>query len=269
MAGSKEIGDYDGNYSQALEDGENEITIEVTSPDKTVTKEYTLLIYRNEEDKLKNLTPLEADDIDFENSDDVILVMIDEYPRVSADVFEELKEYPKKTIVFQGNDYSLEFKASDLKRVIPQAEIYDFRMYFTSPEEDDIYDIMDEQSRNDDIINRAVMIYFPYHGSLPGPATFHLSLGRKYSNDMLYWHYYNMERDRIDYYGSLKSNNKGNIALTIDHFSTYILTPQHRIAGSEDKAGKIDALGQTSENSTLTADKKVHPYTGTQGEGLS
>lgn len=269
MAGSKEIGDYDGNYSQALEDGENEITIEVTSPDKTVTKDYTLLIYRNEEDKLKNLTPLEADDIDFENSDDVILVMIDEYPRVSADVFEELKEYPKKTIVFQGNDYSLEFKASDLKRVIPQAKIYDFRMYFTSPEEEDIYDIMDEQSRNDDIINRAVMIYFPYHGSLPGPATFHLSLGRKYSNDMLYWHYYNMERDRIDYYGSLKSNNKGNIALTIDHFSTYILTPQHRIAGSEDKAGKIDALGQTSENSTLTADKKVHPYTGTQGEGLS
>ncbi len=269
LAGSKEIGDYDGNYSQALEDGENEITIEVTSPDETKTKTYTLHIYRNEEDQLANLTPLEAEDIDFENSDDVILVMIDEYPRVSASVFEELKKYPKKSIVFQGNDYSLKFRSADLKRVIPQAEIYDFRMYFTSPQEEDIYDIMSERSRNDDILNRAVMIYFPYHGSLPGPATFHLSLGRKYSDDMLYWHYYNMERERIDYYGSLKSNKKGNIALTIDHFSTYVLTPRHRIAGSEDKAGKIDEMGQTSTGGTLGSGNKVPPYTGVRGGKIS
>lgn len=122
FAGTKEIGDYDGYYAEALEDGENPITIEVTSPDETVTKTYTVNVYRNEEDKLKNLTPLEAEDIDFENSGDVILVMIDEYPRVSSSVFEELKNYPEKTIIFQGNDYSLEFKASDLERVIPQRE---------------------------------------------------------------------------------------------------------------------------------------------------
>lgn len=266
FSGSKELGDYNGNYAQALEDGENDITIKVTSPDKTVTKDYTLSIYRNEEDELKNLTPLEADDIDFENSDDVIVVMIDEYPRVSADVFNALKEYPEKSIVFQGNDYSLWFKASDLKRVIPQTEIYDFRMSFTSPDEDDIYDLIDSRSRNDDIINKAVMLYFYYHGSLPGPATFNLSLGRKYANDTLYWHYYNQERDRIDYYGSLKSNKKGTIAVAVDHFSTYILTPNHRIVGSEDKAGVIDELGQISDGTdNINAADKVHPYTGTQG----
>lgn len=93
---NKEIGDYDGYYAEATGDGENPITIEVTSPDETVTKTYTVNVYRNEEDKLKNLTPLEAEDIDFENSGDVILVMIDEYPRVSSSVFEELKNYRKR-----------------------------------------------------------------------------------------------------------------------------------------------------------------------------
>ena len=266
FSGTKEIGDYNGNYAQALEDGENAVTVKVTSPDKTVTKDYSLTIFRNEEEKLKNLTPLDAEDIDFENSEDVILVKIEEYPRVNASVFNTLKEYPKKAIVFQGNDYSLTFRASELTRIIPQATIYDFRMSFTSPDEDDIYDLIDSRSRNDDIINKAVLMYFDYHGSLPGPATLNLSLGRKYANDTLYWHYYNRERERIDYYGSLKSNNKGTVAVLVDHFSTYIVTPDHRIAGSEDKAGVIDELGASGLSDVLTAGSKVHPYTGTQEE---
>lgn len=267
FSGSKEIGDYGGNYAQALVDGQNDITVKVTSPDKTVTKDYTLAIFRNEEDQLKNLKPLEASDIDFENSGDVILVMIDEYPRVGASVFNELKKYPEKTIIFQGNDYSLKFNAADLTKVIPQAEIYDFRMSFTSPDKEAIYDIIDSRTRNDDIINRTVMMYFWYHGSLPGPATLNVSLGSKYASDTLYWHYYNQERDRIDYYGYLRSNNKGTIAVTVDHFSTYILTPKHRIAGSEDKQGVIDELGQ-SNGSSLNSSNKTHPYTGAQ-EGKS
>ena len=63
LNGTRELGDYDGNYALALVDGENKVTIEVTSPDKTVTKNYDLTIYRNEEEKLKNLEPLEAEDI--------------------------------------------------------------------------------------------------------------------------------------------------------------------------------------------------------------
>lgn len=111
------------------------------------------------------------------------------------------------------------------------------------------------------------MMYFWYHGSLPGPATLNVSLGSKYASDTLYWHYYNQERDRIDYYGYLRSNNKGTIAVTVDHFSTYILTPKHRIAGSEDKQGVIDELGQ-SNGSSLNSSNKTHPYTGAQ-EGKS
>lgn len=103
------------------EDGENPITVEVTSPDKKVKKIYTVNIYRNEEDKQKNLKPLEAEDIDFENSDDVIRVMIEEYPRVSASVFNELKNYPNKIIIFQGNDYSLEFKGLRAEKGDPAA----------------------------------------------------------------------------------------------------------------------------------------------------
>ncbi len=259
LAGSKEIGDYNGNYALALVDGENAVTIEVTSPDGTVTKNYTLKIYRNEEGKLKNLTPLEAEQVDYENSGDVITVMIADYPRIGASVFNTLRDYPEKTIIFQGNDYSLEFKASDINRVVPQTQVYDFRMSFDSPNSPEIYSLMDAYSGNGDIINRAVFVYFEHDGSqegplpLPGPAILHLNLGNKYGSSTLYWHYYNEERDRIDYYGSVKSNRQGTIAVRVDHFSTYIVTPYHRIVGSEDLSSAIDALGSGG---------KTNPYTG-------
>lgn len=258
LAGTKEIGDYNGNYALALVDGENAVTIEVTSPDGTTVKNYSLKIYRNEEGKLKNLTPLEAEQVDYKNSDDVITVMISEYPRVGASVFNTLREYPEKTIIFQGNDYSLEFKASDIDRVVPQKQVYDFRMSFDSPDSADIYSEIDAYNGNGDVINRAVFIYFEDGSSddmlpLPGPAILHLNLGNKYGSQTLYWHYYNRPRERIDYYGTIKSNKQGTVAVRIDHFSTYIVTPFHRIAGSEDLSGSIDALG---------AGGKTNPYTG-------
>ena len=98
------------------------------------------------------------------------------------------------------------------------------------------------------------MLYFYYHGSLPGPATLNLSVGSKYASQPLYWHYYNQERTRIDYYGTLNSNAKGNIAVRIEHFSTYLLTPAHRIAGSEDKSGAIDLMNNQTG--------KENPHTG-------
>ena len=266
LNGTRELGDYDGNYALALVDGENKVTIEVTSPDKTVTKNYDLTIYRNEEEKLKNLEPLEAEDINFEQVGNPIIVKIEEYPRVGASVFNTIREeYPDRSIIFQGNDYSIRFDGKNLTRVIPQTEIYDFRMTFDSPDEEAIYDLIGSRSANDDIIDSAVLLYFDYHGSLPGPATFNLSLGRRYANDTLYWHYYNQERDRIDYYGSLQSNTKGNIAVSIDHFSTYIVTPEHRIAGSEDKAGIIDEMGMVSNGQDLLGSGgKLNPDTGVE-----
>ena len=138
-------------------------------------------------------------------------------------------------------------------------------MTFDSPDEEAIYDLIGSRSANDDIIDSAVLLYFDYHGSLPGPATFNLSLGRRYANDTLYWHYYNQERDRIDYYGSLQSNTKGTIAVSIDHFSTYIVTPEHRIAGSEDKAGIIDEMGMVSNGQDLLGSGgKLNPDTGVE-----
>lgn len=107
------------------------------------------------------------------------------------------------------------------------------------------------------------MLYFEQHTSLPGPATLRVSLGNRYDDMTLYWHYYNQERDRIDYYGSLKSNSKGNIAVRIDHFSTYLVSPKHRIAGSEDKQGVIDELGQSGSGGSLDQSSgKPFPNTG-------
>ena len=108
-----------------------------------------------------------------------------------------------------------------------------------------------------------MLAYFTYHGSLPGPASLNLSLGRKYGNETLYWHYYNQERDRLDYYGALKSNSKGTVAVSIDHFSTYVVSPMHRIAGSEDKNGIVDELGMVSNGKDLLGSGgKLNPDTG-------
>ena len=270
FAGTRKIGDYNNNYALALEDGENEVRIVVTSPDKTVTKEYTVMIYRNEEDKLKNLTPLESEDVDYEGSGDTIIIMIDQYPRIGASVFEELKNYPDKTIIFQGNDYSLEFKASDLAgRVIPSTEIYDFRMSFSPPDEqeDAIWDIIESRSGNDDLTSsRVVMAYFPHHGSLPATAILHMSSGKRYGNETIYWHYYNEERDRIDYYGPVQTNAQGTFAVKIDHFSTYVMTERHSIVGAELRVGETTLAPDGGFLNDAADIVKVNPSTGAAKE---
>ena len=263
--GTRSIGDYNGNYSASVQDGENQFSIVVTSSaGEKYTKTYNISVFRNDEENMKNLTPLDVEDIDFENSGDVILIAIDEYPRVNANVFAELKKYPEKTIIFQGNDYSIEFKASDLTRVVPQQEIFDFRMFFTTPQEDAIMEIIDRRSSNDDLRgNRIVMMYFPYHGMLPGTATLHLNLGYRYHDDTLYWHYYNEDRERIDYYGSILANSQGTFAVSIDHFSTYIVTRPHYIYGAELMYGV-----EGNENDPLLNNdfNKVNPWTGVPEE---
>ncbi len=263
LQGTRELGDYNGNYAIALEDGENPVTIEVTSPDGTLTKNYEVTVFRNVEEKLKEFEPLQAEDIDYENSENPILVKIEEFPRVGASVFTELRNYPEKSIVFQGNDYSLRFDASNLSRVIPQAEIYDFRMTFDSPDKDAIYSLINGWDGNADIVGNTVMCYFYYHGSLPGPAALNINLSNRYGNQILYWHYYNQDRNRIDYYGALHSNAQGTIAVSIDHFSTYLVTPGHRLVGSEDRSGVVDVLGEVSNGRDLLySGGKLNPNTG-------
>ena len=37
----------------------------------------------------------------------------------------------------------------------------------------------------------------------------------RYHDDTLYWHYYNEDRERIDYYGSILANSQGTFAVSI------------------------------------------------------
>lgn len=246
LSGSRELGDYNGNFAMALKDGQNDIKIQVTSPDKKVTKEYTIKVYRNKEDSLKNLTPLKKDDIDFAKTENPITISLVEYPRIQADVFTELRDnYPDKTLVLQGVDYSLTFNAATLDTIIPQRQIYDFSMSFSSPNAENVYRFAEQWPENDDILNELVMIYFDYHGDLPGPATLNLSLSNKYGAQPLFWHYYNEERDRIDYYGVVQPNVKGTFAVAIDHFSTYVVSRVHSIVGAENQEGNISFIQST------------------------
>lgn len=265
--GSQEIGDEDGNYASSIQDGENKFTIEVTAPDESKKKTYTVTIYRNDEENMGRLTPLHAEDIDYENAPDVIIVDVTKYPRIHRDVFEELKNYPDKKIIFQGNDYSLQFDASDIDKVIPSTEIYTFGMSFRSPLEVEISDEIYSHAGNSDA--NLVFVYFDHHGQLPGPAVLTLSLGSKYRNSNFYWNYYNEERQRVDYYGTVNTNSKGTFSLIIDHLSTYIISDQKLIGANDVSTDTVIETLSPYNDKDLGAeaiDKKLIPNTGASAD---
>lgn len=265
--GSQEIGDEDGNYASSIQDGANTFTIEVTAPDESKKKTYTVTIYRNDEENMGRLTPLHAEDIDYENAPDVIIVDVTKYPRIHRDVFEELKNYPDKKIIFQGNDYSLQFDASDIDKVIPSTEIYTFGMSFRSPLEIEISDEIYSHAGNSDA--NLVFVYFDHHGQLPGPAVLTLSLGSKYRNSTFYWNYYNEERQRVDYYGLINTNSKGTFSLIIDHLSTYIISDQKLIGANDVSTDTVIETLSPYNDKDLGAeavDKKLIPNTGASAD---
>lgn len=269
FSGSKELGDQNKNYSSYIQDGENIFTVKVTSHDETKTKTYTVRVYRNEDGKLNYLTPLKAADIKFDAAGDVIVVDIRQYTRVAADVFNTLRDkYPAKSIVFEGNDYSLQFNGSEITRVIPQTTVFDFAMKFTSPDSSTIHQKIDSKAGNNDYrTGDVVMVYFTEHGGLPAPAIFNLSLGTRYAESSLYWHYFNKERDRIDYYGKVNSNSKGTFALKLDHLSTYIITRKHRIVGAENKDGGVLSGEAIVEEEEPDLAEEVFPNKNNPGTG--
>ena len=256
-AGRKLIGDDMGNYSQYISDGENNFTVEVTSSDKTTTKTYEINVYRNDEEKAGRLNPITADMINFDGSD-VIVVDITKFSVISGEVFDRLRQLPEKTIIFQGNDYALQIKGSDISRMIPHTATYDLGISFTLPQdlEDALVDRIDSFDGNEDLDE--VFIYFKHHGELPGPMLFTLSLGSQYKSQRRYWSYYNQERDRIDYYGYVTTNTKGTFSVLMDHFSAFVNTGSP-IRGAENKTG--------SAGGNLAAGRpyKINPYTG-EGE---
>lgn len=246
--GSKYIGDYSGNYSEALKNGNNKFTIEVTADDGKTKKSYTLTVNRSTSGQSNGTNPIGLDQVDFKKSK-TIYIDITKYAVVSSDIFKELEKYPDTVVIFQGLDYSLTFKGSDISKIIPFAETYNLSMSFTSPNEDTILSMLNES----DAARRLVFLYFKHHGVLPAVGTLRVDLGLRYKNDTLYLHYYNPEMDRIEYYGKVKANARGSIAFTVDHFSDYILAGK-RLNGSVDKSKEV--------NIGVSDAQKVNPDTG-------
>ncbi|MEG2769514.1 MAG: cadherin-like beta sandwich domain-containing protein, partial [Oscillospiraceae bacterium] len=245
--GSVEIGDQNGNYAQSIADGENPFTVKVTSPDGKTKKDYTLNVYRNDEANSGVLKPITPEDINFEVASPII-VDISKYSRVSADVFNTLRDkYPDKTIIFEGNDYSLTFNGKDILRSIPSTTIYDFSLSFTPPAAiaDKLRLVLTPYPENALLEN--VYVTFGYHGDLPAPAALNLSIGQKYGGRTLYWHYFNEERNRIDYYGVVYANTRGNFSLRLTHMSTYIVSTGI-LYGSENRSGEIALSNNGKKN---------------------
>lgn len=255
--GSKEIGDEKDNYKQSIEEGENKFTVKVTSSDETKVKEYNIFVNKNVKDKEASYKPVTPDDVNFKTEDNIIVINVEKYPIVTSEVFIEMRDkYPEKTLVLEGNDYSLQFKGSELSKNIPHQLKYDFKLFFETPEEDAIDELLYDLGKNRDL--DPVYMYFRYHGALPGPCIFNISIGNKYGNKKLYMNYYNDERERIDYYGYILTNSKGNFSVKLEHFSTYFLTKK-KVNGAEDRSNSGSGTNSTINTSSSN---KQHPNTG-------
>lgn len=241
LQGSKKIGDYSDNYSAAITDGENDFTIKVTAEEGKVTKSYSVIVYRKDEEKQGVYKPITSEIIDFTTTGEDVVVDISKYAIVSAEVFNTLKtEYPDKNIIFEGNDYSLTVRGKDIAKLIPHEQTFDLSLSFTSPLENEIWDVILSDTRNNRV--DPLFVHFNHHGALPAPMTLTLTLGRQYRSMSATWNYYNEERERIDFYGGVKTNSRGTFSVKLTHMSTYIFS-DHQIVGAENKSGDQGLVG--------------------------
>ncbi|MEG1686290.1 MAG: cadherin-like beta sandwich domain-containing protein [Angelakisella sp.] len=263
FADSKKLGDYYNKYTSAIRDGDNVFTIKVTAEDGKTMKSYTLTVYRNDEDKQGAFKPITSAMVDFAQTNDPIVVDISKYAIVTAELFNTLKtKYPEKSILFQGNDYSLQIKGKDIAKLVPHDQLFDLSISFTAPDEDKIWNILSSEPRNDKV--DPVFIHFNHHGVLPGPMLFTISLGRQYRNESATWNYFNEERDRIDFYGGVRTNSRGTFTVRLDHMSTYLLS-EYPIINAENKVGDANAVGDHTGAVGLvpnTNGSKPNPNTG-------
>lgn len=252
-SGSKILGDYNNNYSTALTSNLTDLTVSVTAQDGETKREYKLKVYRETDGKEGSYEVITADMVDFETHDPIV-VDITVYSMVAADVFNTMKdEYPDKTIIFKGNDYSLECKGSDIKQHVPNTEIFDFSMSFTSPLREKIESLLGRLGNPVDL--NPVYVAFGHHGPLPASMKLTVSLGSVYGNQSLCWNYYNEERDRIDYYGNVSSNGQGTFSLRMSHMSTYLVTTR-AIIGAENKVGLESGVSSENLSSDVTTGKR-------------
>lgn len=253
LDGTRVLESYGGTYATALVEDETALTVKVTAPDASKTKEYKFTVYRNNEEKAGIYKPITSDMVNW--TQDIIYVDITKYAIVTAEVFNKLKtEYPDKTMVFLGNDYTLEIKGSDILTLIPNTEQFDLSLTYNGPNNQRIIDLMTAIDAGNAGIG-PVIVHFNHHGALPGPMKLTLSLGGFYKNTRMYWNYFNEERNRIDYYGYFKTNSQGTFSVVLNHMSDYPITGR-KVLGAENKVSGSENIG-----GSLTGGK-LNPSTG-------
>ncbi len=264
-AGTRVLEKYGDEYSTSITDDETKFTVTVTAPDKIAVKEYQFVAYRNNEEKAGAYTPITADMVDF-TAESPIHVDISKYPIVSADVFNTLRtEHPDKSIVFEGNGYSLEIAGKDILTLVPNTAQFDLSMSFNGPNNQLIQNLIYALDGRNATLS-PVIIHFGHHGALPGAMRFTVSLGGFYKNLRMYWNYHNAEYNSIDYYGYVGTNAQGVLSVPLTHMSDYAITTG-MIYGSENKVG---ALGSTGENlGNATTSGKKNPQTQSRAFGTA
>ncbi|WP_066499262.1 S-layer homology domain-containing protein [Abyssisolibacter fermentans] len=190
--------------------GLNVISIEVTSEDGQVVKTYTVNITIPYPDSNSS-----SKDKDYFKASDTLQMNIKNNSKISMKYFDQLKEESGRTLLLNGDFYSIFFDGKSEFKDVNTKEI-NFGLSLDSPNESHIKKLTGDS----DIVN----LYFAYHGELPTQGEVAVDIGNSYKNKELFLYYYNNNTNKLENYGLLKTNSKGEVKFTIDHCSDYILS---------------------------------------------
>lgn len=193
--------------------GSNVVTIDVTSENKEVVNTYTVNITVPYPNSNSNNHSKKKDKDDFDASD-TFKLDIKNNSKISMKYFDQLKEEAGRTLLLKGDFYSIFFDGKGEFKDVDAEEI-SFDLSLNSPNEGQIKKLTGD--------SHTVNLYFAYHGELPTKGEVTVDIGNSFKNKELFLYYYNEETDKLENYGLLKANSKGEIKFTIDHCSDYVL----------------------------------------------
>lgn len=174
------------------------------------------------EEKYRELTVNEVTEPTTENILSAIadykttIVTLNSADAIDTEVFEKLQNCEKATLQLNLGNITWEFKSSDITKtdsmLATGIQISTEKFEYIKP--------------ND--INDGLFIEFAHDGKLPGKAEITIYVGtEKYGEGQkdLNLYYYNDITAQYEEMGTVKYNN-GNVTLSLDHCSTYVLTEQ-------------------------------------------
>lgn len=173
----------------------------------------------------------------FYSNDDMYTMVLQNGATVISDAAVDaiLEQNAVKPVLVKANDISFEFAAGTMKRV-DGVDAWDFGSVQT-----DDYETAENLPNGVTASNFAYYINFNYSGVLPGTAQITIPLGIHYANKTLYYSQL-LDDGTIELVQKVTADENGNITVTQDHCSTYIVTTEEIGETASPKTGDTSRI---------------------------